>query len=121
MQILLSSLILLGLDSIFIYFMSKTFKSQVADVQGAPLSVNLGGAVLCYAFLVFALYYFILRTRRPVLDAFLLGLAIYGVYETTTLALLKKWRWSTVLVDTVWGGVLFALTAKAVYALNRGR
>jgi uncharacterized membrane protein len=117
MKLLVSAVLLLVLDSIFIYFMSKTFKSQVFDVQHFPLRVNMLGAALCYGFLIFGLYYFILRQHRPVLDAFLLGLVVYGVYETTSLALLKEWRWSTVLIDTLWGGVLLASTTYLTYAL----
>jgi uncharacterized membrane protein len=52
-----------------------------------------------------------------VLDAFLLGIVIYGVYETTSYALLKKWKLSIVLMDTLWGGVLFGLTTALVYSL----
>ena len=110
MKVLVSSLILLGLDSIFIYFMSSTFKSQVLDVQGSALRINILGAVLSYAFLIFALNYFILQKNKSVQEAFLLGFVLYGVYETTSLALLKNWRLSTVAIDTLWGGVLFALT-----------
>ena len=28
-------------------------------------------------------------------DCFNLGLFVYGVYETTNMAIFKKWRWST--------------------------
>jgi uncharacterized membrane protein len=110
MKLILSSVILLCLDSVFIYFMSDKFRAQVLDVQGSALRVNVTGAVLCYAFLIFALNYFIIRKNKPVQEAFLLGLVVYGVYETTTIALLKNWRWSTAVIDTLWGGVLFALT-----------
>ena len=34
-----------------------------------------------------ALNYFILRTHRPILEAFLLGFIIYGVFDATNLAL----------------------------------
>ena len=115
MKYIVSSLLLLVLDFIFIYFMSNTFKAQVWDVQGSALRVNMPGAVLCYAFLIFALNYFIISKHKSVQDAFLLGLVVYGVYETTTIALLKNWRWSTVLIDTAWGSTLFALTTYLTY------
>jgi uncharacterized membrane protein len=43
-------------------------------------------------------------------DAFLLGLVIYGVYETTNWALFSKWSPMSVIIDTLWGGILFAAT-----------
>jgi len=51
------------------------------------------------------------------LDAFLLGLTIYAVYELTSMALLKKWSWLTVIMDTTWGGILFGLTTYLVYLI----
>jgi len=115
MKIIISSLILLFLDTIFIYLMSSVFRSQVFDVQRSPLRINIVGAILCYVFLIFGLNYFILQKRRSVFDAFLLGIVIYGVYETTSLALLRNWRLSTVVIDTLWGGILFALTTYFTY------
>jgi uncharacterized membrane protein len=32
------------------------------------------------------------------------------VYELTNMAIIKKWNYTTVLLDGVWGGILFALT-----------
>ena len=62
--------------------------------------------------------YFILKQRRSVMDAFILGIVIYGVYETTTYALLKKWSIQTVMIDTLWGGILFGLTTYLTYKLR---
>jgi uncharacterized membrane protein len=114
-KIIISSLILLALDAIFIYLISSTFTSQIFDVQRSPLQVNILGAILCYGFLIFGLNYFILQKRRSIFEAFLLGIVIYGVYETTSLALLRKWRLSTVIIDTLWGGILFGLTTYLTY------
>lgn len=109
-ELILSSLILLVLDSIFIYMNSGLFKRQIMDVQKSPLQINMVGGVFSYIFLIWGLNYFILREHRSVLDAFILGLVIYGVYETTTYALLKNWHIRTVITDTLWGGVLFGAT-----------
>jgi uncharacterized membrane protein len=117
MKLLIGAVILIVLDFIFIQLMTKTFRAQIYDVQRSPLKINAGGAVLCYAFMIFGLYYFILRQHRPVLDAFFLGMVINGVYETTSLAFLKEWRWSTVLIDTLWGGTLYATTTYLTYTL----
>jgi uncharacterized membrane protein len=50
------------------------------------------------------------KPKKNIYDAFFLGLLIYGVYETTSMALLQKWKWQTVIMDTLWGGILFAIT-----------
>jgi uncharacterized membrane protein len=116
--ILLPGLILLMLDAAFLTVIKDMFALQVAEVQRVVMEVKYLGAVLCYALLIFALYYFIIKDRRPVIDAILLGFVIYGVYETTTYALLKKWKLQTVVIDTLWGGILLGLTTMATYKLT---
>ncbi len=116
--VLLPALIMLVLDGIFLGMNRDMFALQVAEVQRVVLEVRYLGAVLCYALLIFALYYFIIKDRRPVIDAMLLGFVIYGVYETTTYALLKKWKLQTMMIDTLWGGILFGLTTMITYKLT---
>ena len=98
--------------------MKEYFQGQIKNVQGAPIQLDMMAALLCYIFLILGLNYFILQKRRSVQDAFLLGLVIYAVYELTNKALLSKWSYLTVILDTLWGGILFALTTKIVYLVN---
>ena len=109
------TVLVLALDFMYISATRNMFEVQIADVQRVALQMRPLGGILCYILLVFGLYYFIVREHRPVFDAFLLGLVIYGVYETTSYALLKKWKWNIVLMDTLWGGILFALTTFITY------
>jgi uncharacterized membrane protein len=60
--------------------------------------------------LILGLYYFILKENKSLKDAFLLGIFVYGVYELVTITLLKDWKWKTVIIDTLWGGILFTTT-----------
>jgi uncharacterized membrane protein len=98
--------------------MKEYFQGQIKNVQGGPIQLDMMAALLCYIFLILGLNYFILQKRRSVQDAFLLGLVIYAVYELTNKALLSKWSYLTVILDTLWGGILFALTTKIVYLVN---
>lgn len=116
--IIISAIIMLLLDSAFIYGSSNLFSSQIIAVQLSPIQLNIASAIACYFFLIFGLYYFILREHKSIFTAFLLGVVIYGVYETTTFALLKNWKLTTVLMDTTWGGVLFATTTYLTYFLS---
>jgi uncharacterized membrane protein len=98
--------------------MKDYFQKQVVKVQGSPLKMNFLGAALCYIFLIFGINYFIIKPHKSVSDAFLLGIIIYGVYETTNYALLKNWSILTVIIDTLWGGILFAITTYIVNLLR---
>ena len=44
------------------------------------------------------------------LDAFLLGFTTYAIYDLTNYALLNKYSFKLGLMDSIWGGTLFALT-----------
>lgn len=109
MWILLPILMLL-LDALYIGIQMATFQSVYLNIQKSPLQVRHASAALCYVFLTILLYFFILKPNRPIRDAFLLGICVYGVYDSTTYALLKDYPLQTAVMDTVWGGILFALT-----------
>lgn len=107
---IVSAIILVLLDSIYLNAIKDFFGKQVRKVQGSPLKLNYTGAILCYIILVLGINYFIIYQNKSVLDAFLLGLLIYGVYETTNYALFSEWTMTAVIIDSIWGGILFALT-----------
>ena len=110
-KLFITAIVFVIIDGIFLTMMKPYFENQVKLVQGSALKVNITATILCYVFLIFGIYYFIIQPNKSVQDAFLFGIVIYAVYETTSRALLTKWKWSTVFIDTLWGGILFALTA----------
>lgn len=109
-SLLISAIFLVSIDYIYLSAIKSYFLNQIKNVQGSPANVNYLAVIICYIFLVIGINYFIIKPKRSVQDAFLLGLVIYGVYETTNWALLKNWSILTVIIDTLWGGILFALT-----------
>jgi len=111
---LISAIVFISIDFLYLSLMKGYFDNQVQKVQGTLTKMNLFGAALCYIFLIYGLNYFIIKPKKSVNDAFLLGLVIYGVYETTNYALFKNWSLLTVILDTLWGGILFALTTYIV-------
>jgi uncharacterized membrane protein len=115
---IVSAIVLVVLDSIYLNLIKGHFSALIKNIQGSPLVVNYVGAAICYIFLITGLNYFIIKPNRSIQDAFLLGLVIYGVYETTNYALFKGWTLFTVIIDTLWGGILFALTTYIVRLLR---
>jgi uncharacterized membrane protein len=106
---LISAILFVIIDFFYLNLSKNYFTKQIIQVQGSPLKVNLLGAALCYIFLIFGLNYFIIKPKKSVYEAFIFGLIIYGVYETTNYALFSKWSFLTVVMDTIWGGLLFAI------------
>ena len=118
MTLLISAIYLILVDAIFLMTSQPIFARQIQQIQGSPLHVYYRGVLPCYLLLILVLNYFILMPHKPVSDAFLLGLCIYGIYETTNYAILKDWKLSTVVIDTLWGGILFAIVTWLTYQTN---
>ena len=116
---LVSALLVVLVDSIYLNAIKNFFGAQIRDVQKSPMKLNMTATLVAYVFIIFGLNYFIIRKRASVSDAFLLGFAIYGIYEFTNMALFKDWRWSTAVIDTTWGGILFALVTYITYFIDK--
>jgi uncharacterized membrane protein len=116
--LLVSAIVMVTIDYVYLYLFKGYFANQVKNVQGTPLKMNFLAIAICYIFLILGLNYFIIKPRRSVQDAFLLGLVIYGVSETTNWALFDKWSLITVIIDTLWGATLFGLTTFIVHLIH---
>ena len=117
-KLILTTVVLLGLDMVYLKLTGGHFNTLVKSIQGNKLTLQMVPAVLAYITLVFSLYYFIIRENKKITDAMLLGWSIYLVYDFTNKAIFNKWTWETVLLDGVWGGILYGLTTFIVYKLS---
>jgi len=117
--LLVSAILLVCIDAIYLNLMKGYFDNQIKQVQGSKIELNLLGAFITYIFLIFGLNYFIIDKNKSVNDAFLLGVVIYAVYEFTNIALLKNWHILTSILDTIWGGILFAATTYITYKIKK--
>ena len=114
-NIIIPGILFTIIDSIYLTSFKNFFNRLVKSIQGDEIKMNYQAAILCYISLIFGLYYFILKKKAPVLDAFLFGCVIYTVYETTNKAIFDKWSWEAVLLDSIWGGILFSSTTYLTY------
>ncbi len=112
LQIFGTTVLLLALvDLPWLLFIGETAQKLIFRIQGSDLQVKFVPAFVVYI----ALAYLVLQTESP-LEAFKMGVAVYAVYDFTNLAMFKKYTLSFAVMDTLWGGILFALVR---YALNR--
>jgi uncharacterized membrane protein len=114
-SVLIISIILICFDFVYITINRKTFETQIADIQQHSLQVRPESVIACYIVLVFGLYWFIIREKKSIYHAFLLGLVIYAVYDLTSYSLFRKWNVSMAIIDVLWGGSLFAATTYITY------
>ncbi len=115
---LIISFLFIVIDSIYLSISSKYFKNQIKIIQKSQLELNKISTIICYIILTLGITYFIKIKNLSIIDTGILGFFIYSVFETTNKALFKKWKWLTVLMDSIWGGILFSLVAFIYKKIN---
>lgn len=118
-QYLLTSFILLALDAVYLNLTKNYFNHQVQLVQGSGIKLNMPATIACYILLSLGIFYFVVQKNLNYLETFALGIFVYGVYDLTTMAVLKNWKLTTVVMDTLWGGTLFVLVKFLYTKLNQ--
>ena len=111
--------IMILLDSIYLSMSKNYFARQIQSIQGKQMRVLMLPVIITYCILVFGLYYFIIKQRRSLVDAALLGFVIYGVYEFTNKSIITDWLYLTTFIDVTWGTILFVLTTYLYNVLNK--
>jgi len=89
-------------------------------------SFRLGPALLFYLLYPLAITHLALLHRpagalEAMLRAAVLGLAAYGAYNLTNLAIVRNWPFELSMVDWAWGGVVSALAGGAGWRATWGR
>ena len=102
--------LLLTLDFLYLSLTSSWVIPVYRTIQGSPIQIRYSAALVCYLILIAGLYYFIIREKKSPKEAFLLGVFVYGVYDTTVLSIFSKYSPWIAGMDMVWGGVLFGTT-----------
>ncbi len=108
--IIVSSLIILLLDYIYLSFTKNSFINMVVNIQKSEFKVNHIGVIISYTLLIIANYYFIYKKKYNYTDSFILGIIIYGVFDATNLAIFKDYNIKLGIMDTLWGGSLMVMT-----------
>ena len=86
----------------------------IRDIQAdRSMSVRLWGAIPVYIAIAY-----ILTQVHSAPRAFLLGMSTYAVYDFTQIVTFDKYPLGFAIADTVWGGVLAALTWWVASKLN---
>lgn len=111
-------LILIILDLIYLKLYGyPVFSKLVKNITNEDIKLNYLG-FLAYIFIAYGLYYFIIKENKNYKDAFILGLIIYGTFDFTNIALFSKYDLKIAMVDTIYGGILLALTTHIYKLIN---
>lgn len=108
-KIIVSVLSLLILDIIWVTtYMGPRYNILVKNIQGSNMKVNKWSALFAYIFMVILLIQFVIKYKFSVLESFLFGMCLYGVYDFTCGAVFTKWDFNLAIIDVIWGGLVYA-------------
>ena len=91
---------------------------MVQNIQGSPMKIRLYSAAVAYFLLTLGITHFIVIPNKSILEAALLGLVIYGVYDFTNHATINKYTLKMSIQDSIWGATVCALTTAFSKKLN---
>jgi len=104
------------LDSIYLTTTKNYYNNLVTKIQKSPLTLKIMPAVGAYSVILFSWYYFVFQNikkqskKKSIIDSAVLGLCMYSLFDFTNMAIFKNWDLKTVIIDSIWGSILYTLT-----------
>ena len=109
-------LVIVPIDFLFLGVVAKGFfTSQVGHLLG---EIKLLPAILFYLLYVAGTVIFVsggqgANWQSTLLYGALFGLFCYATFELTSMAMLRDWSWTVVVVDIAWGSFVTAVASTA--------
>ncbi len=97
------------------FFAGPKYTKMILNIQGEPMKTKMGPAALVYVFMTVLLMLFGSQSN---IRNFLLGSLTYGVYDFTNLTIFNKFDTLYAVLDTLWGGILFAIVGNINKKIN---
>ena len=120
-QLGLITLAVVALDALWLTANHSYHVSVFAALQAQPLAIRWIPAILVYAIIIGAVWYFAVRPATSWTEAAtsgaLLGGSMYGLYDLTNYATLVKYPVRYALSDMAWGAVLCGSAAAFTSAI----
>ena len=101
---IITILLIIVVDLPWLALGSKTSKAMILSIQGSELKIRWLPGLLVYVALAY-----LVHLPKSSLDAFLLGLCTYAVYDFTNYSTLINYSLRFAVMDSLWGGTLFVI------------
>jgi len=113
-QFILTAIILVAIEAVYLRAMLPYFNSQIKKIQGKEITPRPYSVVIVYIIIITGLYYFIIGPNKSAKDGAFFGLVIYGIFNFTNHALLDNYSLSLVIIDLIWGMIICGITTLIV-------
>jgi len=111
-RILILCAFVLVVDGIWLRLQRAMYRKTIRETQKKEMRLRMAGAAWSYGSIILLMVLFaeaFHESRGAVaIYAFVYGALIYGVFNGTNVAIFSEYSTRTAVVDTLWGGVLFA-------------
>ena len=114
LSLLLAAVLIFVLDLPWLYINQKWSGEMIRSIQGSPIKLRVFPALITYALLAY-----LVHIPKSLSEAFLLGAATYGVYDTTNYATLTNYSPTFAVADTLWGGTVMTAAWWSLKRLKR--
>ena len=114
-------IILIIIDLLWLTLIKDRYKKMIINIQKKQFEPKLSFALLVYILIVYALYHFTKDCETltdKLKNAFIFGFCAYGIYDFTNAALISDWDLPLAVADTIWGGLLCAITIYIAHKFN---
>lgn len=127
------SLLLIIIDSIWIYLNYNMYNKTVKDIQGSDIKAKIHYAIIAYLLMLVSLLYIAIpfttsninkndSNSKILLKSILyggsVGLSIYGIYNLTIISIFTKYPLKVVIIDSIWGTFLYSLMTYLYFVIN---
>lgn len=130
---ILSIFTLLVLDFIYLAIVSIFYKKSIKSIQGGEdMKLNIVSAIFGYVIMIIGLVFIVItqlsrygslrslsqinKLKYAIRFGGVVGFVIYGIFNTTNLAIFKRYSVPLAIIDIIWGTLLYAI-ATYVYLI----
>ena len=98
--------------------MKDQYNKMIPDIQNDSMIVRILPTLLAYVTIILSILLFALprisresRIKDSLLYGGFLGVLMYGMFSFTNYAIISKWNMKVVLLDVMWGFILYSVVS----------
>ena len=110
---------LLILDVLWLsLFMGNRYQIMIPKIQKEKMILNYYYAIGAYLLMIYLLINVVDKYEMNLLEAFLFGFSLYGVYDLTCGSIFNNWNFKLSLIDMIWGGFVYMTSSYVMSLVN---
>jgi uncharacterized membrane protein len=121
---IIAGIIFIALDALWLGVIARSwYKNQLGALMRAEPDWFM--AACGYIFMVAGFLWFVfphVQMTRSVLQAIQygarFGVVLAGLYECTNYAIIAGWPFPLVIIDTIWGGIAYAVVSAVIFYMR---